>query len=119
MRALSLDDIAPLFEGALGTITRPGYIRPWRLPPADHKLHDPGLLWMAGLPAGVRLRFVTDSPTVALDVEHVTAEGFELPVAQYDLVTGGELAQRLAAVEGRVEFADIPTGEPVEIWLPA
>lgn len=120
MRAIPLDDIAPLFEGALGTITRPGYIRPWRLPPADHRLHDPGLLWMAGLPAGVRLRFVTDSPTVVLEVDHVMPEGFGLPVAYYDLVVGGEVRQRAAAPDARmrIEFADVPPGEPVEIWLP-
>ena len=101
-----------------------GYVRPWRLPYGDLELHDPMLVCMASLPAGVRLRLRTDSRRITVHAEHVTVPELEEWRPTYDLTIGSELVATQATTRAggpvTVTFDDLPAGdEAVEIWLPA
>ncbi len=118
---MPLEKVVGLVDGALGTRVTNGYLRAWRLPLADVAFHDPGLVWTASQPAGVRLRFETDSRAIRLTAEHVVLEGFPPPEARYDLVIGNEVVATRPAASQHVdiEFGDLPRdGRPVEVWLP-
>jgi hypothetical protein len=91
VQLVPLEDVAGLVEGALGVRVSNGYLRAWRLPIDDVPLHDPMLVWMASLPAGVRLRFRTDSRQVRLGCDHVVLDGTDAPEARYDLVIDDEV----------------------------
>jgi len=109
------------FEGAVSLERTGDYVRPWRLPFELKKLfsNDGGLVLTAGLPAGVRLRFATDSGTIALKVvpyEDELKEG-----RLFDLTIDGKLVQTVNIPCGGEEaaFKDLPEGvKTVELWLP-
>ncbi|BDZ55768.1 hypothetical protein DSM26151_21270 [Agromyces marinus] len=85
-------------------------VQPWRLPHQDHALYPGGdLIERAAMPAGVRLRFRTDSRRLVLDLRS------DADCSPVDVVTGDGV---LRAEIGRspVEFA-VPPGL-VEVWLP-
>lgn len=124
MRAVPLDELPRLLEGALDVRVGAGYVRPWRLPLADFDLHHPMLRFVAAAPAGVRLRLSTDSHSVALEVAHVGPDDGPLasPPA-YDLVFGTDVLTTYLAdpssATSTVTFADLPgDGSPLEVWLP-
>ncbi len=99
-----------------------GYVRPFRLPITDLDLHHPALVMMASCPAGVRLRFRTDSRTIAFDVEQrFPPPPLEVRTPHYDVTVDDELVATVAA-EGereRVRFEDLPAGDKVvDVWLP-
>ena len=129
MRKLSLDQIAPLVDGALGLIAREDSLQPVRLPPEDLPLHHPEMrLPMTALsPAGVRLRFKSDTDRISLIVEHepiaLLTPDMPLPPCAYDLVTpeGRILRSKPddAAGPTHIDFQGLGCDEKLlEIWLP-
>ena len=121
MRALPLIDGPITFEGAVDVRAGAGYVRPFRLPVADLDLHHPALVFMASCPSGVRLRFRTDSTTVALDVEQRFAPGYTAATPVYDATVDNRLVATASApgAEERVVLDGLPDGDKVlEIWLP-
>ena len=121
MQNIPLEQVVPLVEGALGVRVSNGYLRAWRLPLDDLALHDQGLVWTASQPAGVRIRFRTDSTTIRLTCEHVILGGAPAPDARYDLVIDDEVVDTcpVAAPHANVSFGGLPGGDSVvEVWLP-
>jgi hypothetical protein len=111
-----LETLASFVEGAVDVNVGPTWLAPWRIPYADRHLHHPMLVAMAACPAGVRLRFRTDSRRVLLETEHRVAPGFDVPYpSTYDLTVNGTLH----ATSERPAFEDLPAGEKLlELWLP-
>jgi hypothetical protein len=105
-----------LFEGAVSFETGDGWIKPWRLPVGQLRLFTPddALPPRGEKPAGVRLRFHSDSRRVALGV----APAGE--TRQFDLTIGGELVRSLALEAGaeQVVFDGLPAGgNLIEVWV--
>lgn len=130
MRELDLIDGPVRWDGAVGVEATGDGVQPWRLPPGDRALHHPGLVAAARCPSGVRLRWRSDtrSVAIALEVRELPGhEGYELPVP-LDLVVDDDLvATRTAGPAGgpagpgrhRVTFDDLPPGvHDLELWLP-
>jgi hypothetical protein len=129
MRNIPLDQIALLFDGALGLITREDSLQPIRLPTEDMPLHHADLRspMTALSPAGVRLRFRSDTDRISIDVEHepialLTPE-MPLPPCAYDLVTpDGRIVRGKPDVDhgqAQITFQGLGSDEKVlEIWLP-
>lgn len=116
MARVPLETIASFVEGAIDLNRGPTWFAPWRIPYDDRHLHHPMLVAMAACPAGVRLRFRTDTRRVLLETEHRVAPGFDVPYAPaYDLTVNGTLH----ATSEAPAFEDLPGGEKlVELWLP-
>ncbi|HET7558493.1 MAG TPA: SGNH/GDSL hydrolase family protein [Limnochordia bacterium] len=113
MRQVPLGD--ELFHGAISLERTEGWIKPWRIPYRQFALFPPdGIGTKAETPAGVRLRFRTDSRNLALEV--VPREESR----QCDCVVEGELLNTatLAGGERRLVFPDLPAGRKrVELYL--
>ena len=122
MRSVALSGGPVAFEGALDLKVGDGNVRPFRLPIADLDFHHPALVYMAACASGVRLRFRSDTTTVALDVEHRFAPDFTPPgPPTYDVTVDDELVAHAAAPgpEARVVLEGLPAGDKVlEVWLP-
>ena len=103
------------FEGAVSFQFVGGAIKPWRLPFEKLKLFDEGLVQVAEMPSGVRLRLSTDAVALTLSV---------VPDPQprpFDLTIAGKLYATVTAPAdgGHADFRDLPAGPKlVEIWLP-
>ena len=106
-----------MVQGAISCEAGDGWIRPWRLPFGQLGLFPPedGLQARAAMAAGVRLRFATDSVSVALRL---------VPQAgprRFDLTCDGAiLATATAAPDAdTVQFADLQPGARIyELWFP-
>ena len=129
MRNLPLGHIAPLIEGALGLIAREDSLQPIRLPWEDMPLHHATMNspMTALSPAGVRLRFRSDSDRISLDVEHepiaLLTREMPLPLCAYDLVTPDGRIMRGKPDrdhgQARIMFEGLGGDEKLlEIWLP-
>jgi hypothetical protein len=122
MGTISLPDVAACLQGTVDARVTDEYVRPWRLPTADMALHHPGLVFMASLPSGVRLRFRTSSRALRLSVDHVRVEGFEFPSGpRYDVTVDGELVTTVDASGSSVDVdvGGLPGDDAVvELWLP-
>jgi hypothetical protein len=106
-----------MFEGAVSCEVGDEWLRPWRLPFSQLSLFPPeeGIQARAIMAAGVRLRFATDSSTLALLV--VPQNG----PRRFDLTVDGEILRTITAEaqSEAVEFGDLPPGERVyELWMP-
>ena len=125
MRELALIDGPVRWDGAVGVEATGDGVQPWRLPPGDRALHHPALVAAARCPSGVRLRWRSDTRSVAVAFEARELpghEGYELPV-HLDLVVDGDLdaTRSTAPRPGRreVRFDDLPPGvHDLELWLP-
>ena len=106
-----------MFQGAISCEAGDGWLRPWRLPFPRLSLFPPedGIQARAIMAAGVRLRFATDSSTLAMAM--VPQDGGRT----FDLTADGEILQTVT-VDGKAdtaEFSDLTPGERVyEIWMP-
>ncbi|WP_127585056.1 SGNH/GDSL hydrolase family protein [Paenibacillus koleovorans] len=99
--------------GAISTEHSENGVRPWRLPVHQLSLYDPGLAEDAGVPAGVRVAFATDSPFIALQVRAIDKE------RQFDLVIGAQLRSTALLPPGEeIITFDLPAGLiQAEIYL--
>ncbi|GAG09223.1 unnamed protein product, partial [marine sediment metagenome] len=107
-----------LIEGAVSFEKKDNLIKPWRLPFPRIKLFAPAerLEGKSGETAGVRLRFRTDSTTIALSV--IPAETDEARI--FDIVVNDNLCEskRLENGEDSVTFNNLPNeNKIIEIWL--
>ena len=121
MRAIPLVGGPVTFEGAVDVRDNGRYARAFRLKVDELDLHHPMLVFMAACASGVRLRFRSDTTTVALEVEHRFAPGFEVRPPAYDVTIGGELVRSVVASGSneRVVLDGLPAGDKVlEVWLP-
>jgi hypothetical protein len=110
-------------EGAVDVREKAGALRPWRLPYDDLELHHPMLVFMASLPAGVRLRLRTDSTTIALTVDQVAVPELSATVPRWDLTVDGALAASTSSSRSggttTVTFDGLDAiDKVVEVWLP-
>jgi hypothetical protein len=111
-----------LFQGAVSVETGEDYLRPWRLPFAERELFpspEDAFAIRAGHPAGVRLRFSTDSRTLALRIKPGASESMN--ERRYDLVRDNALLETVVVPDeaDRVVFAELPAGtKTLEVWLP-
>ncbi|HEV7757941.1 MAG TPA: GDSL-type esterase/lipase family protein [Acidimicrobiales bacterium] len=124
MRELDLIAGPARFEGAVSLQATGDGVQPWRIDHTERALHHPALVAAAGCPAGVRLRWRSDTTRVAVAFAASVLpghEGYELPV-HFDLVVDDHTVLTRAAPgegPGRVDFADLPAGpKDLELWLP-
>jgi len=106
-----------LVEGAVSIEPGDGWIKPWRLPYTQRRLFPPddGIVMTAEAPAGVRLRFATDSPRLELAVLAARQP------RRFDLTSGDALLRSvvLPAGEEVVAFDGLaPASTTYECWLP-
>lgn len=143
MNDLPLDALAALVRGALEIErTARGGLLPHRLPAwARRQSDDPQLHLVEAQPAGVRLALRTAATRLELDVLPTKRRYVGAPARRdgwYDVLVGGELAERHQAPGGNALDVDMMTGastftagEPttlvialpegeadVEVWLP-
>ena len=116
-RRVELTD--PMFEGHVSLERGDGWVKPWRLPLDLLDLFPTReqIVASAATPAGVRLRFETESDRIALAVDPVDED----EPRQFDLTIDGDLAQTASVRrgEGHAVFDAIPGGRKVvELWLP-
>lgn len=115
-----------LFEGAVSIEEAEGGWKPWRLPHTHRALFpspDDALIARAENSSGVRLRFETDSRTIALQVEVDDAVS---PVTGrdafvFDATVEGEIVGSVPVKPGDTDvvFEGLPDGgKTVEVWLP-
>ena len=113
-QALALDDPRLTWEGAIDVVHTAGGTRPWRMPSHEIGLWHPELVIRASMPAGVRIRFATDTRTI---VGTVAADAESSPI---DVLCDGHLVASIP-VAGQPGFRvdGLPTGRKVvELWLP-
>ena len=110
-----------LFTGALALSREDDGLRPWRLPVEAALLFpspDDGLIARSGSPSGVRLRFATDSPRVAVKLR---ADAPPEEPAVVDLTRDEAIVGSAPAGPGStiLTFDVGPAGESTyELWLP-
>ena len=116
---LDLDSLE--FAGALGFDRTPTGLSPRRLPDWTRpQIVDPAFALMVAMPAGVRIRLRTDSPTLDLGlmVTRLAMNGDDAPPAVVELLTGptpggspvGELLDEARIEQGIVISVDRRTG---------
>lgn len=124
VRSVSTQVLSPLdprieWRGATTVIHDGSTVEAFRLPGAARTVADSTLVERAWMPAGVRLRFRTDSDTI---VVHSPSRGSAGPpdLPPVDLVVDGVDARSEPADDaGYFEFTSLGRGEKdVEIWLP-
>lgn len=107
---------AEWFEGAVSIERLKEGWKPWRIPYADYELYPPdGIGGKAEIAAGVRLRFRTDSSSIAMLFEPLPE------AARIDCLANDRLAGSVQLEEGAAsaEWRGLPNTEKlVEIWLP-
>ena len=124
------DDSRLSWHGAVVSFERgDGWIKPWRIPFEQRLLFgktavDDKMLSRAGMPAGVRIVFRSDTETVEGQFDPIIASEYNMPEtgreAKIDLVCDGVLYATFALGEGtNFRFDSLPKGEKlVELWLP-
>ncbi len=129
MKWITFNQLTGLVHGALGLIKDERGLRPIRLPLQDLPFHHEAMLspMTALSPAGVRLKFMSDTDRIRLDVEHdpmalLTPE-MQLPPCAYDLVTQEGSVVRRKPKDGHgsthVTFDNLGFRDKLlEIWLP-
>ena len=125
---IALDDTRLTWEGAISFERGDGWIKPWRIPFEQRLLFgrtsvDDMMLSRAGMPAGVRIVFRSDTKTIAGEVEPIVANEYnvaETRAAKIDLVCDGALTATFDLGEGTTfRFDDLPRREKlIELWLP-
>lgn len=136
---IQLPDYRIAVEGAIDADVTPTGVTPRRISGKYRHQLPTEVEFLASSPSGVRLRFVTDSPTVGLELlaTHVAVSDNVYP-ASVDYVVDGELTATVAFEEGDrlvvdpiTASFDLVPGEPttlffsgtvgrrvVELWLP-
>lgn len=124
MRSVKLSP--EFFEGAVSVEQGPGWLKPWRLPHTKRRLFptpDDGLVLRAEMASSARLRFVTNSSSVAVQFL-VLGDRTEVcggNCAPFDLTVDGEIVSTCEVAAGGTEasFGNLPAGEKtLELWFP-
>jgi len=110
-------------KGALSVEKNDLGLKPWRLPYHQLELFPAGteeaLVDKAERPAGIRLRFVTDTQKLTLVVDKIISSDQDL--CQFDLAIDNQYQQtvEIASADSQINFDHLPAGEKIiDIWLP-
>ncbi|NOZ21862.1 MAG: GDSL family lipase [Planctomycetes bacterium] len=116
VQIVSAQDERLSWNGAVSLEKTDEWVRPWRLPHEDKNLFPPeALIERAGMPAGVRLCFATDSKAVRLNVTPMAAAG------KIDVVCNGDPIETVPFAQGDTAIAAgaLPEGrKEIALWLP-
>ncbi|MEW6355241.1 MAG: SGNH/GDSL hydrolase family protein [Planctomycetota bacterium] len=116
MQVVPAQDERLTWDGAVSLETTKDWVRPWRIPHGDKELFPPAaLIERAGMPAGVRLRFATDSTALRLNATPMPAAG------KLDVVCNGDLVETIPFAQGAtaISAGTLPKGrKEIELWLP-
>lgn len=114
LKRISVSD--EMVQGAISLERTEQGVKPWRIPYGEFDLFPPnGLTGHAETPAGVRIRFATDSERVLL---HIAPDSKE---RLFDCVIDGSIheTRSLPPGEKNVLFEHLPgTSKTIEIYLP-
>ncbi len=125
---ISIDDSRLVWEGAVSMERGEGWIKPWRIPHEQRLLFgrtriDDMMLCRAGMPAGVRIAFRSNTTVVEGTLDAIIPNEFNVPetlAAKLDLACDGTLHSTFDLGEGtsfRIE--GLPQGDKlIELWLP-
>jgi lysophospholipase L1-like esterase len=102
------------WEGAVSLEHRDGGMHVWRLPVEKLPLFYEGLVFAASSPAGVRIRFRTDSTSVGGDIGRYDEPG------KIDLEVDGRIVDAIQLSDrDRFLFSGLdPSMKTIELWLP-
>lgn len=116
------------WDGAISCERGDGWIKPWRIPFEQRLLFgktsiDNMMICRAGMPAGVRIVFCSNTTTLEGEIGEIIPNEFnvaETRAARLDLVCDGALHTSLALGEATgFRFDGLPAGEKrLELWLP-
>lgn len=110
---------ASYLQGQISSEATESGLRPWRLPVEELPLYAThgDLLDKAGRASGVRVRFRTTSPELALGVKILSEDE---PAPAFDLVSEGKLLTTVAVdpKASEVRFTGLESSRTYEIWLP-
>ncbi len=112
---ITLDDERLTWAGAISMEFGNGWVKPWRIPHEKRSLFGPDeLLARAGMPAGVRLSFRSNTEYVAGRIEP------QSETSPLDLSCDGLFLRSVPLVnQDEFRFAGLTAGEKViELWLP-
>ncbi len=122
------EDTRLSWDGAVSFERGGGWIKPWRIPFGERALFgetsiDDMMLCRAGMPAGARIVFRSDTTSLEGEIGGIVPNEFnvaETRRAKLDLVCDGELHTSFDLGEGtRFHFAGLPKREKLlELWLP-
>lgn len=125
---IALDDSRLSWDGAISLERGDGWIKPWRIPYEQRLLFgktsvDDMMISRAGMPAGVRIVFLSDTTSIEGEVAPIIPNEFnvvETLAAKMDLVCDGVLHATFDLGEGtRFRFDGLPKREKLlELWLP-
>lgn len=101
--------------GVVDREVRPTWVRPWRLPVADHGLYAPDILSPAGRCSGMRIAFRAATRRLALAIVDPDANARPFVLVR----DGEEVAAVRADAAGQVVFPDQDGADHAfEVWLP-
>jgi lysophospholipase L1-like esterase len=128
MKNIEISDPLLNWIGAISLEKEDGWIKPWRIPSEERLLFgktaiDDMMLCRAGMPAGVRIAFRSDTTEISGALDSIIPNEFNVPetdVAKIDLVCDGALRSTFDLHTGtEFGFDDLPGGEKaIELWLP-
>ncbi len=111
---ISASDDRLSYCGAVSVQKTENWCKPWRMPWQDIELYPPQMLMHLQMPAGVRIRFATDSVNLKLIPAPLSDNG------QMDLVIDNEIIETVEYLQTDEEiiFAPLPAEKKVvELWL--
>jgi len=114
MTLISHNDSRLAWLGAVTVEQTETFSRAWRIPFRRKGLFEEVLVQRAGMPAGVRLAFASNTRMLAVNLAAVEGN------TKLDLMVDGNLIETVS-LDGRdrVEWKDLPEGEKrIELWLP-
>ena len=121
MQKIAIDEA--YIKGAVSVEKNASGLKPWRLPYRQLELFpagaDDALVDKAERPAGIRLRFISNTQKLVLVVDKVITSDQDL--CRFDLAIDNQYQQTVELVDGesQISFDALPAGEKtVDIWLP-
>lgn len=125
---IDLDDPRLTWEGAVSLERGADYIKPWRIPFEQRLLFgktcvDDMMLSRAGMPAGVRIVFRSDTALIEGEIAAIAPNHYNVPethAARLDLVCEGALHTTVElGTETSFRIDSLPRREKqLELWLP-
>ncbi len=116
------------WEGAVSLEHGEGWVKPWRIPFEQRLLFgetcvDDMMISRAGMPAGVRIVFRSDTRSIEGEIASIIPNEFNVPetrAAKIDLACDGVLHETFdLGAANHFRFERLPKGEKlIELWLP-